>query len=278
MDNAARKNKIKETFNVASAGYDKPALRFFADAAEHLADSMGLTGSERILDVACGTGTVTLACAQRLGNGHVLGVDLSESMLEKAYVKAKARNLDNLAFKCVDIETMDFGANTFDGACCGFGIFFLPDMEAGLRNIKHHVKPNGIIAISSFTGAVMEPLSKQFIDRIQAYGVELPPLSWKRLDDTTKLCSLYKAAGMDMKTFEARTVQTGYHLTCFEEWWDILWYSGFRGLLNQLSESELLRFQQEHRKDIQNLSTEQGIWLNVEVLIAIGCNFNSDSR
>lgn len=269
MDNQTRKYKIKETFNDASVGYDKPALRFFIHAADRLADSMVLGGNEHILDVACGTGTVALACARRLGNGHVTGVDLSEGMLEKARAKATAQQLDNLTFHCSDLESMDFGTNTFDGACCGFGVFFLPDMEAAFKIIASHVRPGGTVGISSFTGAVMEPLSQAFIDRIQVYGAEIPPLSWKRLDDAAKHHALYAAAGMPQ--VETQTVQAGYHLTGFDEWWDILWYSGFRGLLNQLSESDLARFKQEHQAEIEQFATGQGIWLNVEVLISAGC-------
>lgn len=68
MDNQTRKYKLKETFDAASAGYDQPALRFFIHAADQLAGRMGLAGNEHILDVACGTGTgtVSLACAERL--------------------------------------------------------------------------------------------------------------------------------------------------------------------------------------------------------------------
>lgn len=268
MDNQTRQYKIKETFNDASAGYDKPALRFFIHAADQLAGSMRLGGNEHILDVACGTGTVALACARRLGKGHVTGVDLSEGMLEKARAKAAAQQLDNLTFRCTDLESMDFGGATFDGACCGFGVFFLPDMEAAFKIIASHVRPGGAVGISSFTGAVMEPLSQAFIDRIQAYGVEIPPLSWKRLDDAAKHRTLYTAAGMSQ--VDTHTVQAGYHLTGFDEWWDILWFSGFRGLLNQLSESDLARFKQEHRAEIEQLANGQGIWLNVEVLISVG--------
>ncbi|GAO36470.1 ubiquinone biosynthesis protein UbiE [Sulfuricella sp. T08] len=268
MDSLTRKYKIKDTFDAASEGYDKPALRFFINAADQLANNMAFSGDEHILDVACGTGTVTLACAHRLSHGHVTGVDLSEGMLEKARAKALAQHHGNISFLCSDLESMNFGAGKFDAAVCGFGIFFLPEMEAAFKIIASHIKPGGTIGISSFTGAVMEPLSQSFIDRIQTHGVELPPLSWKRLDDAAKHRALYEAAGMER--VNTHTMQAGYHLTGFDDWWDILWYSGFRGLLNQLSEGALTSFKQEHRSEIEKFATEQGIWLNVEVIISVG--------
>lgn len=268
MDMQAHKYKIKEIFDNAAEGYDKPALRFFSAAAEHLANSMRFAGNEHVLDVATGTGSVALACAQRLGAGHVTAIDLSDGMLAKAKVKAQAKQLSNLEFRCLDMEGSTFTVDSFDAACCGFGIFFLPDMKAGLKSIAKHVKPGGAIGISSFTCAVMEPLSQKFIERILTYGVAMPSLSWKRLDSVEKIHTLYQSAGLEQ--LSTHTYQVGYHLAGFEEWWDILWYSGFRGLLNQLSSSDLARFRPAHREEIELLVDEQGIWLNVEILISIG--------
>ncbi|MHB1084617.1 MAG: class I SAM-dependent methyltransferase [Thiobacillus sp.] len=268
MDKQTRTFKLKETFDAASVGYDRPALRFFKHAADHLSDRMALKGGERILDVACGTGAVSLACAARLDTGRVTGVDISEGMLEQARAKAHARQLGNLAFKCTDLDSMDFGADAFDGACSGFGVFFMPDMEAAFIKIARHVRPGGAIGISSFSGAVMEPLSTAFIERIQGYGVEIPPLSWKRLDAVAKHQALYTAAGINQ--VETQSVQVGYDLTGFDQWWDILWFSGFRGMLNQLSPGEREQFRQEHRTEIERVATDRSIWLNVDVLISVG--------
>lgn len=145
---------------------------------------------------------------------------------------------------------------------------FLPDMEAAIRAIAGHVRPGGAIGITSFTGAVMEPLSTAFIDRIQGYGVEIPLLSWKRLDEIAKHHALYASTGVDQVT--TQVVQVGYDLTGFDEWWDILWFSGFRGMLNQLSESELARFRQDHQIEVERFATDGRIWLNVEVLVSVG--------
>jgi ubiquinone/menaquinone biosynthesis C-methylase UbiE len=268
MDNQERLLKLKETFNDAASGYDNPALRFFKTAAQHLAGRMKFRGSERVLDVACGTGAVALECARRLDAGSVTGVDMSEGMLRRAKEKALEQGLGNVDFLCSDLHAMDFAPASFDAASCGFGIFFLPDMEAGLRAIAQHVKPGGAIGISSFTGAMMEPLSQKFVERIQAYGVEVPPLSWKRLDDADKHAAVYRAAGLE--NVSTRTGQVGYDLAGFDEWWDILWHSGFRGLLNQLSASDLARFRREHGEEIEMLAREHGLWLNVEVLISVG--------
>lgn len=268
MDNQERAYKVKETFNAASAGYDKPALRFFSAAAEHLAERLNLVGNERVLDVASGTGTVALACARRLGAGHVTGIDLTEGMLEKAREKSRAQAWHNLTFKCMNLEAMDFAAEPFGAASCGFGIFFLPDMESGMHCIAKQVKPGGAIGISSFTGYMMEPMSQMFLKRIQSNGIDLPMMSWKRLDEVDKIIALYRSAGLER--VDVQTRQVGHYLANSDEWWDVVWYSGFRGLLNQLSVIDLVNFRAAHLAEIDALANEQGIWLNVEVLISVG--------
>jgi hypothetical protein len=57
---------------------------------------------------------------------------------------------------------------------------------------------------------------------------------------------------------------------CAMSGWDILWFSGFRGLLNPLSADGLAQFRQAHRAEIECFASDQGIWLNVEVLVSGG--------
>lgn len=268
MDNHELKQKIRSAFDQAAAGYDKPALRFFTDTAERLADRMGLSGHEHILDAASGTGAAALACARRLECGSVTGIDLSEAMLDQARAKAARNHLGNATFQAMDIEALAFAPDSFDGACCSFGIFFLPDMAEGLRRVATVVKPGGPIGISSFTEYVFEPLVSAFFDRLQQYGVTPPPLSWKRLDHPDKHRSLYENAGL--VRIETHRERMGYYLEDTEGWWDILWNSGFRGLLNQLSATELASFRREHLLEIAAHATGQGIWLEMEALITVG--------
>ena len=268
MDSQSQQYKLKETFDAASVGYDNPALRFFVRAAGQLADRMAFAGHENVLDVACGTGNVSLACAARLEQGRVTGVDLSQGMLSQARAKAVALQLDNLSFQCADLEALDLGEQAFDGAVCGFGLFFMPDMDAALKTIARHVRSGGAIGISSFTGALMEPMATAFIERMQTYGLEIPPLSWRRLDEVGKHQAVYAAAGMDK--VETQSVQVGYDLKGFDEWWDILWFSGFRAMLNQLSPDALAQFRQAHRSEIDHSAVDGKIRLNVDVLISVG--------
>lgn len=266
MNNVEHKKKIMASFDMASEGYDCPGLRFFVESASWLIKNMELKGNENLLDIATGTGNVAIAAARELRNGSVIGIDLSEKMLQRAVSKANESNLRNITFKRCDIEDMGFGDNTFDAACCAFGLFFLPDMDNGLRCISKVLKPGGKLAITSFTPSLMMPLRGMFLDGIKRYGVQSSPLSWMRLDSPDKIYDLLSRAGL--VNIEIQSKQMGYYLNNSLQWRDVLWNSGHRGLLSQLSGEDLKQFMDEHLKAADGRADKNGLWLEVEVLLA----------
>jgi ubiquinone/menaquinone biosynthesis C-methylase UbiE len=80
--------------------------------------------------------------------GFVLGVDLAENLLALAHAKAKERGLANIEFRVGDMLDLQLPAAGFDAVVCVFGIFFVPDMQAALRELWRHVRPGGQLAIT----------------------------------------------------------------------------------------------------------------------------------
>ena len=129
-------------------------------------------------------------------------------------------------------------------------------------------KPGGTVVITSFTENTFLPLNEMFLDRIQQYGVELPPMTWKRIATKEKSVSLFNHAGL--KNIKCHQIDAGYYLKSAEQWWDLLWNAGYRGLILQLSDEDTKQFKQEHLAEIQKLATDNGIWMDVNVLYTIG--------
>ena len=265
-----QKQKVMASFDMASDGYDCPSLRFFAQSASWLINTMQLKGNENLLDIATGTGHVAIAAAQELKKGNVTGIDLSEKMLQRAMAKANERHVRNVTFKRCDLEDMGFDEDTFDAASCAFGLFFLPHMENGLRSISKVLKTGGKFAMTSFRPSLMMPLRGMLMERIKGYGVEEPKLSWMLLDSPEKINSLLKGAGY--RDIQIISKQMGYYLKDSLEWRDVLWNSGYRGLVSQLPEGDLQRFMKEHLQEVDGTRNEKGIWLEVEVLFATAIN------
>jgi ubiquinone/menaquinone biosynthesis C-methylase UbiE len=83
----------------------------------------------RILDLACGPGTLTRRLAAQVSpGGEVVGVDLAPGMIELA----QAAGIPNARFEVMDIEQLSFPAASFDAAACGHGLQFVPNLGAAL--------------------------------------------------------------------------------------------------------------------------------------------------
>ena len=62
----------------------------------------------------------------------------------------------------------------------------------------------------------------------------------------------------------------GYYIQNADEWWECVFNAGYRGVINQLSSYEHDKFKAEHLNEINALSSDKGIWMEVPVLYTVG--------
>ncbi len=268
MDEQERKIMFKKTFDTVAEGYDNEAMRFFPASARHISSLLNLKGDEHVLDVATGTGNTALILAERLPDGRVTGIDFSSGMLLQARKKAESLNLSNLEFVEMDMQTIDFPDNYFDVAVSAFSIFFISDMEKQLCHIASKVKPGGNIITTTFFENSFNPLVKMFLERLEKYNVEIPTMTWKRIATEDKCMDLFNSA--ELKDVRIQLKDIGYYLKDASDWWYIIWNGGFRGLVSQLSAQDMKRFKAEHLSEVEVLSLNKGIWLEMNILFSMG--------
>ncbi len=268
MDEIQRKTQIKQTFNTVAEGYGTTGMEFFHNAAAHLPNIFKLQGDEHLLDVATGTGIAVAALAPSLPRGKITGIDLSEGMLAQARDRSQSLGLDNIELHCMDMQHIEFANAHFDGANCSFGLFFLPDMLSLLQHIASKVKTGGQVVACSFYQGAFEPNIDLFLERIQRYGVAPPPFTWKNISTEEQFHDLFSSAGL--VDIQVQRHDIGYPLSDAEAWWRVIWYAGFRGLVAQLDDTQLVQFKQEHLTEIAQLRNAHGIPLNVTALFASG--------
>jgi len=123
------------------ARYWEPVLRHCSERA--LAAVKPLCG-ERALDVACGDGAATFMLAEAVGpDGSVLGVDLSERMVEAGREHAAAAAVSNVSFARMDAEQLDLPQDSQDVATCVLGLMFPANPAASVAELFRVLRPGG---------------------------------------------------------------------------------------------------------------------------------------
>lgn len=151
--------------HILSANVDKRWRRLVAKTIAH---SLPATGA-RILDVACGTGDLSLTLFETTG-ASVVGSDFCRPMLEIAARKAASRG--TIPFVEGDALNLPFRNNSFAAVTIGFGLRNLANVEKGLQELYRVLEPNGRVAVLEFSQPVIPGFSLLF----RLYFEKLLPL------------------------------------------------------------------------------------------------------
>lgn len=118
---------------------------------------------QTILDVATGTGDFAIKAAEALKPAKVLGIDISEKMMEIGQHKVAARGLqDIISFKKEDCTALTLPSNSFDAVMAAFGIRNFADLDKGLAEMCRVLKPGGMLTILELTTPVRTPMKQLF--------------------------------------------------------------------------------------------------------------------
>jgi SAM-dependent methyltransferase len=119
--------------------------------AAALLEAADLTVGDVVLDLGCGCGATAVAAARTVGaDGSVLGVDLSEPMLDVARQRVVAARLPNVTVLQADAQTHPFDPGGHDIAISRFGTMFFDDPAAAFSNIARSIRHGGRLFIATW--------------------------------------------------------------------------------------------------------------------------------
>lgn len=151
---------------VLSFGID---VRWRKQAVSLLEDALKAR-PKRLLDVATGTADLAIETLS-LSPDEVVGVDISDGMLEGGRVKLAKKGLDRVTLVQGDAADLPFPDDSFDGAYVAFGVRNFEDLQAGLTDIRRVLAPGAPLVVLETS----QPTSFPFKQGYQVYSRHLMP-------------------------------------------------------------------------------------------------------
>ena len=181
-----------------------------------------LRPGQRILDVGCGPGTITIDLARRVAPGSVVGIDNEPALREPARAEAGAQGVTNVSFAVGEIYQLDYPDGTFDVVHAHQVLQHLTEPVTALRELRRVCQPGGIVAVrdADFAAMTWYPVDAR-LDRWLELYQRVARSNRAEPDAGRRLLSWAQAAGFG-------TITSSASAWCYatpEEraWWGGLW-------------------------------------------------------
>jgi demethylmenaquinone methyltransferase/2-methoxy-6-polyprenyl-1,4-benzoquinol methylase len=219
-EEGSKKEQVSEMFDGIAARYD--FMNRFLSAGTDIGwrrkaiRQLKKDQPKTILDVATGTGDMAIMGMKMLRPEKIVGIDISEKMLQVGRKKIEQEGLGTkIELQSGDGETINFPDHSFDGVMVAFGVRNFENLEKGLKEILRVLKPGAQLVVLEFSkpvipgvktlynlymGVVAPQMAKMFKQNKQAY---------KYLNESAK-------AFPDRQQFETILKQTGYSDTAWK--------------------------------------------------------------
>jgi ubiquinone/menaquinone biosynthesis C-methylase UbiE len=149
MDARLQRRVQRYGWDLAALDYEQLWQTQLAEAQSALLSLASLELGEQVLDIACGTGLVSFEASRAVSrSGHVLGIDLSERMVDAAEQRAQQMKLSNCSFSRMDAETLALPDASFDVVLCALGLMYMPDSEQAVREMRRVLRPGGRVSLA----------------------------------------------------------------------------------------------------------------------------------
>jgi len=254
------KTHISGVFSRASSSYDRTGPRFFSHLGKNLVEFARIPPGAQVLDVACGRGAVFVPASTAVSaTGQVIGIDISEGMIEQARSEVSVQGLANTKVLKMDAESLDFPDSSFDFILCGLCLFFFPNLDQALTGFLRVLKSGGRLAASTFQ-AVEDARTKRWDeldDAFKDYLKPVPTAQTKKLDSEAEIRQVLSQAGFS--AIEVMPQEETFYFNSEDEWWQTAWSYGYRGFLERMEADAIARYKKQATELIREEKTERGI-------------------
>lgn len=227
-----RKAATARTYDEIVNRYDQVGPPFYARVGAALVSRLEPRHGDHVLDAGCGRGACLFAAATAIGpTGRAVGIDSSPGMVRETSAEAESRGLANVTVAVGDAEAPGFSDASFDAVLSGFVLRLLPNPQVALQAYARLLRPGGRLGATIFDsgfagrwGEVAEVL-RPFMT------IGSPPLT-DEFETTETFSAMLGAAGFE----DVVVADDPFDIDLPDpaQWWEYLWYSGYRGMMNRI--------------------------------------------
>jgi SAM-dependent methyltransferase len=195
-------------------GYELLMGRFSRRLARAFLDFTGSAPGERILDVGCGTGSMTGALAEPETHKAIVGIDVSEPYV--AFARARTKD-PRITFDVGDVVSLPYPTGHFDRALSQLVLMFLPDPHPAIAEMRRVVRPGGLVAACVWDSYGGQPHLRMLWDTASALGLERSRSLFRPLSSAGELEAAWRRAGLTDVT--GGTITTWLEYANFDDYW-----------------------------------------------------------
>jgi len=174
----------------------------------------GVSDGDRVLDVGCGTGSLTFALPEIANIGTITGIDLTPGFIEFA----RSRNSDpRTKFQQADARELPFEARSFDRAFSMLVLQFIPDAARAVAEMKRVVRPGGTVTAAVWDSFGGQPHVRLIWDIAAVLDPSIERNLFRSLSGPDEMALVWGQHGL--LDVEQTSLLIRMDFNCFDDYW-----------------------------------------------------------
>ena len=278
MADGHAKSDLRNTWESAAQGWAKwehVIAGGLSEATETLIDTADVGPGMRMLDLACGAGSQTIAAAKRVGpDGSVVAVDISPTMLEHLRQNAARAGLQNIETLECAAEDLDETQAPFDASISRMGLMLFASPSSALAAVQRVLKPGARFAAMVFSTPANNPFTAQPMAILLRHAGKPPPPPGQpglfALGGQGVLAELMTGSGLTDVT--TKTVRATLRLPSASDALEMMQqaFGAYRAVVAELGDAEKSRAWGEVHECLKQFESGSGFETEPEFIIGSG--------
>jgi ubiquinone/menaquinone biosynthesis C-methylase UbiE len=261
---------IGELFDLGHEDFGVWAPLLWDPLGRAYVDVVSPAPGDHVLDVCCGAGASAIPAGRAVGPaGLVNAVDLATGLVESGRRRAEAEGLGHVRFHVADVTSWT-APEPYDLIQCGYGIFFLPDMDASARRLAGLLRPGGRMSLATWAEGALEEFGSLLHECAMAErpGEQAAPSPARQASDRINteqtLSDWMDRLGLRQVRVERITLRITLRPDIA---WPLVTGTAFRGLLLGLDEAAVTRVR---GRFLEGLTSREIDTLDAATLVGVG--------